>query len=166
VSTLQHISSALNLVAQIGTTELLRFFDVQIRPEFTRSFVEDRKVIGESCLLCVGMPGATEHIYNYVPFNADPSKGYVCIFPAIQLSSHGLLLHSMQRAIGREGIIDSAKAAGGMVRDPFGDFAVYGEGALFQREANAEVTRLLAVRKQLCSLLSASQVRVPELSEA
>jgi hypothetical protein len=137
---------ALEVVSRIGASEVSNALKLSCGIGLSGSLAEERKVFNGSCLLCIYQQDVENYLYVHVPFVGGPDKGFTCIIPEGNVS-HGLLLCALLRAIGREGVVEPAKSAGGMVRNLLGDFVVHGVSALFNVEANAKVTELLAARK-------------------
>lgn len=136
---------ALEVVSRIGASEVSKALEVSCGLRVSGVLREERTVSNGSYLLCIHQEDVKNYLYVHVPLFREPDKSFTCLFPEGNVS-HGLLLSALLRAIGREGVVEPERSAGGMVHNPQGDFLVHGVSALFNVEANAKVTELLAAR--------------------
>ena len=155
---IQDPKQAFETVAAVRTKDLMKHLCVPIRPEFLQQYSDRSFCLDSNYILCVTMNNQFEHLYVHTPLCAAPQKGFFCIFPAIQLNSHGLLLHAIQRAIGRAGIIKEDAAASGWVRNPLTEPKVYGVGSLSGREVNDKLLVLLRQCTQPADSLHLSEL--------
>jgi hypothetical protein len=137
--------AALDLVKRIGASDVSNALKVSCGLSLPGPLEEEKIVVKSSYLLGIYKQDVGNYLYVYIPLVGAPDKSFTCIIPEGNVS-HGLLLCALLRCIGREGVVDPAKSAGGMVRNPRGDFLVHGMSALFNVEANDKVTDLLMAR--------------------